>query len=385
MLALTPFLGARGGGLSEAARGLGRALHAPGRFEVSVIAPENPGVSVEEAARWEPLELLTRPVRGPQRFAFMPGLEGTLQRRAADVVHVHGLWTYLSMAASRYARRAGRPYLVSPHGMLDGRALSRSRWRKAAARRLFEDRALEGAACLHAVSAAEAKAIRALGLRNPVCLIPNGVRVPPPSNGPVPWPEDARRDRVLLYLGRLHAKKGLASLLAAWERRPRDGEAARWRLVIAGWDDGEEGRLRRQAADLGLEGVFFAGPLHGAARDAAYSNAHAFVMPSTSEGLPLAPLEAWSQALPVLMTDECNLPEGLASGASLRITPDAGHTSGVLGGLFGMSDDARREMGARGRELVRRCFGWEAAAEEMRAVCRWVLGGGPPPASVSRS
>jgi poly(glycerol-phosphate) alpha-glucosyltransferase len=267
--------------------------------------------------------------------------------------------------------------------MLDGRALARSRWRKAVARRLFEDRALEGASCLHAVSAAEVQAIRALGMRNPVCLIPNGVAVPAPTSPPAPWPEDVSRDRVLLYLGRLHAKKGLSSLLEAWERRPGGGEAARWRLVIAGWDDGEEKHLKQETANRGLEGVFFAGPLHGAARDAAYSNAHAFVMPSTSEGLPLAPLEAWSHALPVLMTDECNLPEGLATGASLRITPDAARTAGVLRDLFAMSDHARREMGTRGLELVRRRFSWEMAAEEMRAVCRWALGGGPPPASVT--
>ena len=151
---------------------------------------------------------------------YAPELCRQLASLTPDLVHTHGLWTYLSIATSRWSKSHGslrpHPYLVSTHGMLDPWALRNSRWKKIIAAFVFERRHLKNAACIHAVNQAEAAAIRAFGLRNPICVIPNGVELCR-SDGPdrmPPWAAEAvGRRKVLLYLGRLHPKKGLSILL----------------------------------------------------------------------------------------------------------------------------------------------------------------------------
>ena len=93
-------------------------------------------------------------------------------------------------------------------------------------------------------------------------------------------------------------------------------------------------------------------------------------------------LEAWSYGKPVLMTPECNLPEGFASGAALQIAQSPHDLTAKLHTLFEMSDDQRQLMGRRGLLLVKDRFTWPNVARPMREVYEWVLGGGPAPACV---
>jgi len=93
-------------------------------------------------------------------------------------------------------------------------------------------------------------------------------------------------------------------------------------------------------------------------------------------------LEAWARAKPVLMTSACNLPEGFAAGAALRIEPDAVIIAQGLRALFEMSCDDRRVMGQNGRALAERKFDWQMVAAQMAEVYAWVVGGGARPACV---
>jgi glycosyltransferase involved in cell wall biosynthesis len=327
---------------------------------------------------WRQTAVTTVRLLGPRRFGYAPRLAGQLSAADLDLLHAHGLWMYPSIASLGWARKQRRPYIVSPHGMLDGWALHNSAWKKRIAAALFERRHLNGAACLHALTAAEAWSMRAFGLRNPICVIPSGVDLPA---GPLQSrAETGAEPRTLLYLGRLHPKKNLEALLGAWSSLRSHPRARSWRLVIAGWDDGGHlARLRSLASD----GVVFAGPRFGAEKAASFARASAFVLPSQSEGLPVAVLEAWAHGLPVLMTPQCNLPEGFAGGAALPVAaPTWTGIRDALDGLFSASDAELREMGARGRELVARRFCWSSVACEMRQVYEWVLGRGERPASV---
>ena len=155
-------------------------------------------------------------------------------------------------------------------------------------------------------------------------------------------------------------------------------------LVIAGWgQDRHEQQLERLAEAQALgHSLRFVGPQFDDDKAASFACADAFVLPSLSEGLPVAVLEAWSHGVPVLMTEACNLPEGFAAGAALPLgTGRAGIAAG-LRQLFALSDAARRDMGARGQALVRARFTWRQVGEQMTSVYQWVLGGGPPPACV---
>jgi glycosyltransferase involved in cell wall biosynthesis len=186
----------------------------------------------------------------------------------------------------------------------------------------------------------------------------------------------------------LHPKKNLSALLDAWavaqKSGIRDRKSDEWVLAIAGWDQGGyEEELKKLTSVLGLPtSVMFLGPMFGDYKAAAYQNAAAFVLPSLSEGLPMVVLEAWAYAKPVLMTPECNLPEGFAANAALEIgTTPTEIANGVIK-LMQVSESARTTMGSHGRTLVVEKFSWPRIGEQMRAVYQWVLGGGAPPETV---
>jgi poly(glycerol-phosphate) alpha-glucosyltransferase len=316
-------------------------------------------------------------VVGPRALGFAPGLAAALAGADADLVHLHGaLWRFPALAVSRAARRT--PVIVSPHGMLDPWAVRHGGLKKRLASALFVRRLLGRAVCLHSLCAEETAAIRAAGLAAPVCQIPNGVALPDlgTRTGVGSRQEGAER-RQLLYLGRLHPKKGVHLLLEAWAEVMNEGLADRdgWRLLIAGWDEGSyEARLRRIVRERGLERqVRFLGQCDEAAKDALLRTVDGLVLPSRSEGLPQAVLEAWSYALPVLMTRRCNLPAGFAAGAALEIGCEPGAMAAPLRRFLKLSDAQRQAIGGRGRQLVSEHFAWAKVAAEMRAVYEWIL------------
>ena len=367
----------------DCVRNLSRFLENEHQVHVDIIGVEDE-FTAEDRPLWEGLSVhLVASKHAALRYA--PELSHQLSSLTPNLVHTHGIWTYLSVAAVRWSRSNGsvtpRPYVVSTQGMLDPWALHNSRWKKIIAGFAFERQHLKNAACIHAVNQAEAAAIRAFGLKNPICIIPNGVEVRASSaNRTSPWTAHITSERkVLLYLGRLHPKKGLSILLRGWKeafKREKD-----WILVIAGWDqDGHRRKLEQLARELKIaDSVQFTGPLFGKARDIAYQNADAFVLPSLSEGQPLVVLEAWSHARPVLMTQECNLPEGFERGAAIRMSATVGGVAGALGKLFALQKPALEEMGRRGRDLVTSNFSWSQIASQMFAVYKWLLGHSSPP------
>lgn len=93
-------------------------------------------------------------------------------------------------------------------------------------------------------------------------------------------------------------------------------------------------------------------------------------------------LEAWSYSLPVVMTSECNIPEGFGAAAAIEIRPQADSIADGVKRLLSMPDAERRQMGANGRDLVAAKFAWPRIAAQMIDVYKWVLGQGPQPACV---
>lgn len=382
---VTASLSRRGGGVFEAVRGLAAGLQASGAVYVSAVGLADE-MTAEDAAAWEGIPTTACPVRGPAALGYAPQLANVLREVNPDLIHLQGLWTYTSVAVAAWSHRTGRPAVITPQGMLEPWAVQNSRWKKRIAGAVYEDRNLRRAACLHALSDKEVHDIRVYGLRNPICVIPNGVDLPSkagkvsaPWNGAVPG-----NAKVLLYLGRLHPKKNLEALIQGWASALRSTGCKDWWLVIAGWDQGGyERRLRQLVYEQQLARVCFAGPQFGEAKDASFRHANAFVLPSLSEGLPVVVLEAWSYGLPVLMTPECNLSNGFETGAAIQIGTDPQAICAGLAALFDQDNSGREEMGSRGRTLVERQYTWPRVAEQMRAVYRWVLGEDPPPTSLS--
>jgi poly(glycerol-phosphate) alpha-glucosyltransferase len=373
------------GGVDEAVRSLSGALQKQRRFSLDIFSlqHDHPGETV--MLDQVPLTLV-RPI-GPRGFGYSPDLASTLRSSAPQLIHVHGLWMYQSLAARRWALATGSPYIVSPHGMLDPWALRNSRWKKILASQVFEAAHLRDAACLHALCESELQSIRAYGLKNPVCVIPNGVYPAFSQLTPPDWRANLPAEKkVLLYLGRLHPKKGLRNLILAWSELNRQALSpmADWSLVIAGSGrDAYVRELHELVRAHGLENsVVFVGPQYGSDKHATFQAADAFILPSVSEGLPIAVLEAWAYSLPALITSSCNLPEGVERKAAVQIGADVGDIAKGLAVLFFMSPQALKKMGQAAAQLAADTFNWDLVASRFGEVYRWLLGEAPRPDSV---
>jgi poly(glycerol-phosphate) alpha-glucosyltransferase len=365
------------GGIFDAMRNLTIAIAAEERY-LPVVFGTNDLYTANDLPLWENITTRSFPVRGPRIFGYAPELADAVEASNADIHHVHGIWMYASIASLHSARKT-RPYLVSPHGLLKPWALRNSPWKKRIAALLFENEHLRRAACLHALNTAEADAFRAYGLKNPICIIPNGTILQDDCESPNP-----HQVRSILYLGRFHPLKGLRKLIEAWSAVHEEASNANWRLTVAGWDQNRHRAELEQLADrLQIRStVAFLGPQYNADKDRCFAAASAFILPSESEGMPLSILDAWSWRLPVLMTEACNLPEGATAEAAFMMAPEVNSIAAALRQLFSLSDSEREAMGRNGRRLVEERYQWPRIGDSMTEVYDWILGHGPRPACV---
>lgn len=364
-------LSQRASGVKVVVERLSAALERTGQ-RVRVFGLSDTAWQDGDKAKWTGAPAEVFATRGPGAFGYAPALAPAIRAFAPDIIHAHGLWMYGSVISANMAR-AGVANVISPHGMLDSWALSQGRFKKKIASLAFERGHLQGARCIHALNSQEAEAIRACLPNAPVAVVPNGVDLmrqqtapPPISAWRTAFPPEAR---TLLYLGRLHRKKNLAPLIAAFGQIPHTS----WRLVIAGPDqDNTQANLERQVKALGLgDKVRFVGSQFGADKIATLASADAFILPSLSEGLPMAVLEAWAARLPVLMSDVCNLPDGFAAGAAIDTGTSQASIARALTALVSLPDAARLDMGMRGHALVERDYTWDSVANRFVTLYEW--------------
>lgn len=387
VLHLTSWLSRQGGGIPPVIWSLAGQLQATGI--PSTVAGLHDQWVAEDCAPFQ-VPYVTGAIQGPPALGYSPALAAQVSALATPgrVVHSHGLWMWPGALARQAARRAGCPLLVSPHGMLEPWALNHSRWKKRLAGFLFEHHNLRAAHCLHALCPAEAENFRRYGLKNPIAIIPNGIDRADPAT---PESQSARHQlgrfvrpgqKVLLFLSRLHPKKGLDNLLAAW--RTLADAFPDWVVLIAGAGaPAYEDHLKTRVQTYDLTGrVHFLGAVHGAEKNQVFVAADAFVLPSFSEGFSMAILEAAAAGLPVVLTPECNFPELAAAGGAIEIAPDVSSVTTGLRRVLALTAAQREEMGRRAQTLVQADYTWPAVAGKMVEVYHWLLTGGPRPACV---
>ena len=390
------------GGIFEAELALQKELVTGQGIRVDVVGLEDI-YTKEDLHKWHPITPQAILPLGPAALGYSPDLLPALDPKA-DLLYAATLWKYPSMAALKWSERTKKPMIVAPHGSLDPWALRNAAWKKRLVSALFKDRQLHKATCLRALCQSEAEAIRSYGLTNPIAIIPNGVLIPE-----MPESRDEGRGtsapKKLLFLGRIHPKKGLTNFIRGFKKSldPRRSTLdSSWQLIIAGWDQGgHERELMQLCEELGLKSeklkveggrraldarpstldseVIFYGPAFGKEKEDLLCSADAFVLPSFSEGLPMSVLEAWAYGLPVIMTPECNLPEGFLADSAIRIETGVESIADGLETLFSIREGDLRAMGLNGRELVQERFTWRTIAAQVKEVYDWMLGGGSLP------
>ncbi len=289
-----------------------------------------------------------------------------------DLVHIHEIWHYPAYAAFCAARKYKLPYLFTIHGEISDWGLRQKALKKKIYRLCILDRMLGKASALHAITNMEKYQLNKLGFETPVAVIPNGVKSAEYNNLPDPselvrrYPE-LKGKRVVLFLGRLHPKKGLDTLARSFIELA--GHFDDVVLLVVG--PNEAGTRESMETILGgggsrglLDRVIFTGLLTGKDKLAAMSCADLFVLPSHSDVLGLAVLEAMAARLPVIITDACEFPEVAANGAGLVVEIDDMQVADAIVKL--LSDASlRKSMGQQGRKLVDERYTWRASAIAM--------------------
>ena len=287
-----------------------------------------------------------------------------------DVVHFHGLWETAHLRIARECRRRGVPYVVSPHGMLEPWAWKHKWWKKRPYFAFLERPRLERARALLATSQNEATQLRKFFPRQDVHIIPLGLTgtarpAYAAARASLGWRDE---EWVLLFLSRIHPKKGLDILLQSLV----EGKIfvpSNTRLVIVGDGDREYLRELRQycstRADV-LPRIDWVGAIWGEERWPYFQGADLFCLTTHSENFGLAILDACQVGTPVLTTDTTPWAEELAYGRGYITKPSVPQVTGILETIFseGRTSNEKREALAL---WAWQKFDWINIAEEYAA------------------
>lgn len=288
--------------------------------------------------------------------------------RSAAVVHIHGMWRPSLAAAIRSARRHGRPYLITPHGMLSDYALSSKPILKRLALQLFWRSALREARAVHLLSTQEQQEYRRRFAAALTAVVPNGVEPAEfahlPARGEFKWSMPALAGReYVLFLARLHHIKGLDLLLQAFAALASN--MPRLDLVVAGPDGGFAAQAVQLSNKLRLrDRVHFVGPLYGRAKLSALVDAACMCQPSRYEVFGLSIVEALACGVPVVVSDRCGVSDIVREGMGRIARLDANDIATQLAAV--VSDTAALEESARqARVLALRNLTWDEIAARL--------------------
>jgi glycosyltransferase involved in cell wall biosynthesis len=288
----------------------------------------------------------------------------------ADWVHCHGVWERIIQTAATVSVLSKVPYCIRPAGMLDPWSLQQKKWKKRLALFLGYRRMLSRAAFIHALNVDEARLIGPLRLQTPIEVVPNGVFLEEIS--PLPNKGTFRRNTAnlgqhpyVLFMARLHFKKGLDYLLDAFEKvAEKDHEV---RLVIAGPDDGAEHWIReRRNASPYFDRILLVGALYGEEKFAALVDSAVFCLPSRQEGFSVAALEALACGVPIVISKASNFPEVGPAGAGFVVDLNSTEIAEGLSTVLG-SERIRNDMAQAAANLVRERYVWPQIAARLVA------------------
>ncbi|MBV5323137.1 MAG: glycosyltransferase [Ilumatobacteraceae bacterium] len=316
---------------------------------------------------------------GPRRLGVSPEMRRWLNAEAAsgraDILHNHGLWMMPNVYPGWARLRSSCKLMVSPRGALSAWAMNLNAFQKKIFWRSFQAQTLQRADGFHATAEHEYEDIRRHGFRQPVCILPNGIDVPPLMEKP------QAGHRQLLFLGRIHPIKGIDHLLRAWqavEHRFPD-----WELCIAGPCKGNYlAEMQTLAAQLRLERVTFGGPLYGEEKLRAYRAASLFVLPTHSENFGMTVAEALAAGTPVIVTQGAPWGGLERQGAGWWIEIGVAPLVACLEQALATPLAHLADMGHAGRAWMLRDFSWEQIGTQHLSVYRWLVEGGETPLCV---
>lgn len=358
-------MSSRSGGTTACTRELVQALNDAGCSTDVLTVEDAAGSSPEEESSF--IHAVPNDLRTP--LGISRNVRRWLgNRRDYDLYHTNGLWLDINHATCAEARRAGRPCVVSPHGMLYPQALAIRPGRKKLMLALGHRRDLSRADCIHATCREEVRHLRGLGFTNPVAVIPNPVAVPP-------WISQIRRNTGehfrAGFLGRFHPIKNLESLIRAWgSLKPRNGEL----LLIGDGPADYVAHLKRLAAEEGGEGIRFTGFSAGREKYELLASLNVLCAPSHQENFGMSIAEALLAGTPVIASTGTPWEELRTHRCGWWCGNDPATLAAALEEARGLAPEEGRSMGDRGRALIMETYASPHVAARMKRLYGYLLG-----------
>lgn len=286
-----------------------------------------------------------------------------------DLVHVNCCWMPQSAFTQKWAQKLGYKVILSPHGMLEPWIISRHYWtKKVPALLLYQKAAIKNADCLHATAESEKDNLLKLGYNNKIAIVANGIDV---DN--ITMKSNWERKKKILFLSRVHVKKGIEFLLEAVAILKE--QLTDYTINIAGeGDDDYIVSLKNKVKELNIENlVSFCGGVYGEKKWKLFREADVFVLPTYSENFGIVVGEALACGTPVITTkgtpwEELNTEHcGWWTEVGTKATKEA------LSSFLTLSVNTLKEMGCNGRRLIENKYSTKKIAQDMYSLYNKIL------------
>lgn len=285
---------------------------------------------------------------------YAPGMTDYINAHKSDisVFHLHGVFMHAQYTCSRLAQRESIPYIVTPHGMLEPWHMRDKGLKKWVYMQVVLRELLQKSTLLHAITPLERDNLFAMTGHKNIVQIPNLMHLSSIPENLTHQPEED----YLLFLGRLHPKKGLDLMIKSLSKI--DNKSIKVKVV--GQESEHSIEMQQLAKSLGIaHRVEFLGSVYGAEKFRLYANARAFIAPSYSEAIGMVNLEAAVCKTPVVTTFETGIDPRWNENGGIMIHPTEPELTAALNQLMMWTASERRDRGAALSNFVADNYSWE--------------------------
>lgn len=311
-------------------------------------------------------DLVKWPVVKQLGFAFGEYRELKKECITAQIIQTNSLWMYANFVTEFARRGTGAKSVIMPRGTLSKYALSISSWKKKLVSFFGQGTALKRADLFIATCEMEYQDIRCYGLKAPVAIIPNGIHIPV-------LPPDIVKQKRVVFLSRIHKKKGVDILLDAWKNIENDNRFADWSLSIVGPINDYAKKMITKAKELHCTRLDFPGEMAGDNKFRYLAESSIFVLPTHSENFGIAVVEALACGTPAICTKGAPWKGLEVNDCGKWIELSEVNLRKSLTELMLLSPRLLSEMGQNGKVWMERDFTWDEIAHKTTQAFEWLL------------
>lgn len=291
------------------------------------------------------------------------------QGKKGDVFHTHGLWLMPNIYPYKISKAVGAKFVLSPEGMLTSWSLNRSKFKKRIMGLLGQYGAIRNADCIHVTADSEYEDVRNFGYTGPIAIIPNGIDIP--ANHSTRAENCSKSFKKLIFISRIHPKKGIELLLDAWSKIYHIHPD--WELDICGPGDMDYiNKIKKLIDNIPNSRARYLSPIYDNEKQLFYDQADLFILPTHSENFGVVVAEALSNEIPVIVTKGAPWSGIIEHDCGWWINNTLDDIVNTLNLALTLSPQTLSNMGKRGKVWMENDFSWKTISKNMLSTYRWL-------------